>query len=115
MRSTDLWCRAGRLLKRPTSIAVIPRGTPAGCTLGGSRLAAMSVTVELSEELLAVLRAESKRRGVTIEALIAESLNEHVRASRPRRNFALAGIGASDGTRFARDADEMLAEGFGSD
>ena len=50
-----------------------------------------------------------------IEALIAESVDEHLRAPRPRRKFKLAGIGASDGTRTARDADEMLAEGFGRD
>jgi predicted transcriptional regulator len=74
----------------------------------------MSVTVELPEELLAALRAEAERRGVTVEALIAEAVSEHV-GGQPRRRFALAGIGESGGTRFARDADELLAEGFGRD
>lgn len=73
------------------------------------------MTVDLSDELLAALKDEAERRGVTIEALIAESVDEHVRAPRPRRRFKLAGIGASGGTRTARDADEMLAEGFGRD
>ena len=73
----------------------------------------MSVTVDLPDELLAALKAEAERRDVTIEALIAESVVEHVGTPRPRRKFALAGVGESDGTRTARDADEMLAEGFG--
>jgi len=75
----------------------------------------MSVTVELPDELLAVLRADAERRGTTIEALITELVNEYVRTVQPRRKFALAGIGASGGTRFAADADEMLADGFGRD
>ena len=33
----------------------------------------------------------------------------------PRRRLAVAGGGASGGERTARDADEMLAEGFGRD
>lgn len=82
---------------------------------GRSTLVAMSVTVDLPDELLAMLQAEADRRGTTIEALITESVNEHVRGPQPRRKFALAGIGASGGTRFARDADELLAEGFGRD
>lgn len=76
---------------------------------------AMSVTVDLPAEVIAALRAEAGRRGVTIETVITESVNEHVRAPQPRRKFALAGIGASDGTYTARDADAMLAEGFGRD
>lgn len=38
----------------------------------------MSVTVELPAELLAALRAEAERRRVTVEALITESVSEHV-------------------------------------
>ncbi len=75
----------------------------------------MSVTLDLPDELLAVLRAEAERRATTIEALITESVNEHVRAPHSHRKFALAGVGESDGTRFARDADQMLADGFGRD
>ncbi len=76
----------------------------------------MSVTVDLPDELLAALRAEAERRGVSIEALIAESVSEHVEAGRPRRRLAIAGVGDSGGKRgFARDADELLADGFGRD
>lgn len=80
-----------------------------------STLTVMSVTVDLSDELLAALRVEAERRGVTIEVLIVESVDEHVRAPQPRRKFALAGISASNGTYTASDADAMLAEGFGRD
>lgn len=75
---------------------------------------AMPVTVDLPADLLVALEAEAQRRQMTVEALIAESVSEHVSAA-PRRRFALAGVGSSTGTRFARDADEMLAEGFGRD
>lgn len=80
----------------------------------GSTLAAMSVTVDLPDELLAALRAEAERRGVTIETVITESVNEHVRAPQPRRRLAFAGIGAS-GRGISDQVDELLAEGFGRD
>jgi plasmid stability protein len=75
----------------------------------------MSVTVDLPDELLVALRVEAERRGISVEALIVESVSDRVRAPQPRRRFALAAIGASNGSRFARNADEMLAEGFGRD
>jgi hypothetical protein len=74
----------------------------------------MSVTVELPESVLAALQAEAARRGVSIDVVIAESVQEHL-GTESRRRLAIAGVGASDGTRRARDADDMLAEGFGRD
>lgn len=75
----------------------------------------MTVNVDLPEDLLAALKQEAEQRGITLDAVIAESVGEHLRTPRPRRQFALAGIGASTSGRSARDADEMLAEGFGRD
>ncbi|MFV0316081.1 MAG: hypothetical protein ACK5O2_03855 [Microthrixaceae bacterium] len=77
----------------------------------------MAVTVELPAEALRRLEAEAARREVGIDVVIAE-LAETLPADDTDdapvlRRFTLAGIGASDGTRFARDADELLAEGFG--
>ena len=81
----------------------------------------MSVTLDLPPATLRRLEAEAARRGVGIDVVIAE-LADTLPADEtapeppaPRRKFALAGIGASGGTRFARDADELLAEGFGRD
>lgn len=76
------------------------------------------MTIELPEEVLSRVRAEAARRGISVESLIAESVIRSVAepaVSMPPRKFALDGVGASSGTRFARDADELLAEGFGKD
>lgn len=78
----------------------------------------MPVTIDLSDEVLASLEAEATRRGVTVAELIADAVAEFAAVPEPPvvpRKFSLAGIGASGGTRFARDADELLAEGFGKD
>jgi len=78
-----------------------------------STLSAMSVTVDLSEELLDALRVEAARRNVSIDALIAESVTEHLHS---RRRLAISAVGSSGGGRGrARDADELLADGFGHD
>lgn len=81
----------------------------------------MSVTLDLPPATLRRLEAEAARRGVGIDVVVAqlaEALPAEETAPKPpspRRKFALAGIGASGGPRFARDADELLAEGFGRD
>jgi hypothetical protein len=54
----------------------------------------MSVPLDLPPATLRRLEAEAARRGVGIDVVIAD-------------------LGASGGTRFARDADELLAEGLG--
>ncbi len=78
----------------------------------------MSVTVDLPPDALRRLEAEAARRGVGIDVVIAElvdTLPAAVSTKGPRRSLAIAGVGASGGERSARDADEMLAEGFGRD
>ena len=70
--------------------------------------------VELSDEVLARLEAEATRRGLSIEAIITELAAQlpSERSGRDRK-LSFVGIGASLSGRTARDADEMLAEGFG--
>lgn len=85
---------------------------------GTSTLIVMSVTVELPTDALARLEAEAARRGVGIDTVIAELAQQLPRpdgdASAGR--LAISGIGASGGGRGrARDADDLLAEGFGRD
>ena len=76
----------------------------------------MTVTVDLPEDVLARLRAEAMRRGVSIDLVIAE-LATALPAERPpaKRALSFIGLGSSNSGRFARDADEILAEGFGRD
>jgi len=60
-------------------------------------------------EIAERLTAEVARRGLTAEQLLAELAED-----RPaRRKLGFIGLGASTTGRSARDADEMLAEGFG--
>jgi hypothetical protein len=77
----------------------------------------MSVTVDLPEDVLAKLTAEASRRGVSIDVVIAELAAQlPADTSAPvKRKLAFIGLGASHSGRRARDADEMLGEGFGSD
>jgi hypothetical protein len=53
----------------------------------------MSVTVELSEDALARLRAEAARRGLSIDEVIAELAAAHLPAEDPLEAFI--GCGAS--------------------
>ena len=72
-------------------------------------------------ELAEKLNAEATRRGLTpeqlLEELAAQLPSGAAVPSTPggKRKLAFAGIGASTSGRTARDADEMLAEGFGRD
>jgi hypothetical protein len=77
----------------------------------------MAVTIELSPSAQARLEAEAVRRGISIDELVAElvaTLPADL-PQRPNRKYSFIGIGASKSGRGARDADEMLAEGFGRD
>jgi hypothetical protein len=76
----------------------------------------MTLTVEISEDALARLRAEADRRGVSIDVVIAE-LAETLPPESPseERKLSFIGLGASTSGRRARDADELLADGFGRD
>lgn len=78
----------------------------------------MPVTLDLPPATLRRLEAEAARRGVGIDVVIAELAEALPADNAPeapgrRRKLTIAGIGASGGTRFARDADKLLAEGFG--
>jgi hypothetical protein len=76
----------------------------------------MTVTVDLPEDVLARLQAEAERRGVSIDRVIAE-LAEALPAEATPANRALSfiGLGSSTSGRYAREADELLADGFGRD
>jgi hypothetical protein len=77
----------------------------------------MPVTVDLPADVLARLEAEATRRGVPIEVLIAETLERDfpARTSGATGTPGFVSLGASRSGRSARDADQMLAEGFGRD
>ena len=76
----------------------------------------MAMTVS---ELAERLNAEAARRRITAEQLLDElAARLPAPSSAPtgataKRHLAFAGIGASTSGRTAREADEMLAEGFG--
>jgi hypothetical protein len=70
----------------------------------------MSISVNLPDELAALLAEEARRRAITPDELAAEVLAEHIPA---RRSLAFVAIGDSASARTAEDAEEMLAEGFG--
>lgn len=72
----------------------------------------MTLTLDLPEDALAKLRAEAVRRGVEIEAVVTE-LAARLPSGPGARKLGFVSLGASASGRSARDADEMLAEGFG--
>jgi len=76
----------------------------------------MTVTVDLPEDALARLRAEAERRGVSIDMVIAE-LTQALPTDAPpaQRALSFIGLGSSTSGRRARDADDLLADGFGRD
>lgn len=74
----------------------------------------MTVTVDLPEDALARLHAEARRRGVSIDLVIAELTTTLPADHIPRkRTLSFIGLGSSSSGRYARDADELLADGFG--
>ena len=76
----------------------------------------MTVTLDLPPDALSRLEAEAQRRGVAIDAVVAElaaSCRKSRAASRSASRSSASGS-SSDG-RSADDVDEMLAEGFGED
>ena len=76
----------------------------------------MTVTIDLPEDALARLKAEAKRRGVSIDLVIAELAEAlpNEKSAEPR-TLSFIGLGSSSSGRHARDADELLADGFGRD
>lgn len=79
----------------------------------------MSIAVNLPDEIARRLTAEAEKRGQSVDQVAAEllagQLPPHHTVGAGKRRLAFAAIGASTSRRHARDADEMLAEGFGSD
>lgn len=76
----------------------------------------MTVTVDLPEDALARLHAEATRRGVSIDLVIAELTAALPMEPRPsKQTLSFIGLGSSNSGRSARDADELLADGFGQD
>lgn len=74
------------------------------------------MTVDLSDEVLARLRAAAARRGLSLDELIAElaaQLPADTTAPSQRR-LAFVGAGASEAGITTR-MDQTLAEGFGRD
>ncbi|MBO0768146.1 MAG: hypothetical protein J2O48_05625 [Solirubrobacterales bacterium] len=73
----------------------------------------MSTSVSIPDDVAAALAAEAARRETTPDALATEFIAEQVK---PRAHRLGSGpLGASTSGRHARDAEEMLAEGFGRD
>jgi hypothetical protein len=77
----------------------------------------MPVTLDLSDEVLARLQREADRRGVSLDAVVAElaSALPTEADSVGQRRLGFVALGASTDGRSAADADEILAEGFGQD
>ncbi len=76
----------------------------------------MPITLDLSDEVLARLRAEAARRGVTLGELVAElAAALPVDDTGEAKKLGFVALGASTDGRSAADVDEMLAEGFGRD
>lgn len=76
----------------------------------------MTLTIDLPESTLARLRAEAGRRGVSIDVLIAELAEAlPVEPLDQPRKLSFVGLGSSTSGRYAREADDLLADGFGRD
>lgn len=75
-------------------------------------------TVDLPEGVAARFAREAARRGISFDELLvdlAEQLPEPTAGpeNAPRRRPGFVSLGSSTSGRHARDADELLAEGFG--
>lgn len=77
----------------------------------------MVVTLDLSEDGMARLRAEAERRQISVDAVIEEWAASLPTEDRPakHRQPSFVAMGTSSSGRRAADADSMLAEGFGDD
>jgi hypothetical protein len=75
----------------------------------------MTVAIDLPEDALARLLAEAKRRGVGIDTVVAGLTQALPTDASAPRTLSFIGLGSSSSGRYARDADELLADGFGRD
>lgn len=71
----------------------------------------MSTTVKLPDDLAALLAEEAARQSLTPDELAARVLAEHISG---KRHLSFVAIGESQSGRTAEEAEEMLAEGFGT-
>jgi predicted transcriptional regulator len=77
-----------------------------------------ALSLYLSAEVEARLRAEAVKRDLSPEELAARSIEEYIPAETtrpPKHRLTFTGMGASTSGRHAREDEEMLAEGFGRD
>ena len=73
------------------------------------------VTLELPDNVVARLRREADSRGVSLDELVTELASLLPLSPTPvgHRTLGFVGIGASNSSFNAANADEILAEGFG--
>lgn len=74
----------------------------------------MTLSIDLPETALARLRAEAARRGVSVDAVIAELADQLPAQTTQRHKLALIGAGASK-HGITTTMEQALAEGFGRD
>ena len=75
----------------------------------------MTVTMDLPEDALTRLQAEAKRRGVSIDVVVAELAQALPTDASAPKVLSFIGLGSSSSGRYAREADDLLADGFGRD
>ena len=113
-RSPSTWSIAygppSRVEGRPARI--VPRNNVRLGDGRGHRLAAMTVTLNMPDELVERLQAAATARGISAEELAIELLVEA--ATPKRRHLAFAGIGASR-HGISHRIEELLPDGFGRD
>ena len=81
-------------------------------------------TIELPDDVAARLEAEARRCGIGLDVLIAELAERFPAPSeasasdldrtRSSRRLGFVSLGSSTTGRCAREADDMLADGFGT-
>jgi hypothetical protein len=71
----------------------------------------MSIRVTIPDDLAALLAEEAARQSLTPDELAARVLAEHISG---KRHLSFVAIGESQSGRTAEEAEEMLAEGFGT-
>ena len=75
----------------------------------------MTVTIDLPEDALARLQAEARRRGISIGVVVAELSQALPTGATAPKKLSFVGLGSSSSGSRARDADDLLADGFGQD
>jgi hypothetical protein len=75
----------------------------------------MTVTIDLPEDALARLQAAAKRRGVSIDVVVAELAQSLPTDASAPKALSFVGLASSSSGRHAQDADDLLADGFGRD